>query len=420
MDEDINKVIDKLENGELSISKIGSIIKNSNLAALIRRLFLERRYGVKLSAISSTLLDFEDIVGHNIENPIGAVQIPLGVAGPLKINGGYVKGEYYIPMATTEGALVAGVNRGAKLLTLAGGVRTKVIYDGMSRAPLVWTPGVNDAVKLSKWIRTHVDDIKEIVNKDSRHTSLSDIQVFIVGNLVWFRFVFKTGDAMGMNMATIASDRICSYINKNYSGEHRCISVSGNLCVDKKPSYLNKILGRGKYVISEALIKDELLKKIMRTSANEMDYINKTKNLLGNAVSGSLSYNAHFANIVAAIFAATGQDLAQVVESSMGYVWTEVRSEALYISVTLTSLEIGTVGGGTWLPTQREALSLLGIYGGGDPAGINSLKFAEIIASAVLAGELNLLAVQSSGELAKAHEKLGRSHKSGGKQDGGI
>ncbi len=407
----IDEILNRLEKGEISISKLDYFLKSSNLAALVRRLYLEKKYNIKLSAIASTLLDFEDLVGHNIENPIGAIQVPVGIVGPLKINGDYARGEFFVPMATTEGALVAGVNRGVKTLTLSGGVKTKILYDGMARAPLIWTPSVEEAHKLSIWLKGNVDKFKELTKQVTSHGELKDMQIFIVGNMIWPRFVFNTADAMGMNMATIASDRICKYIDDTYEGPHKCISVSGNLCVDKKPSYLDKILGRGKYVIAEAIIKKEILKDVMRLSSYEIDYINKSKNLLGNAVSGSLSYNAQFANIIAAIFLATGQDLAQVVESSLGYVWTETRGEDLYISVTLTSLEVGTVGGGTWLPTQKESLQLLGISGGGNPPGTNSLKLAEIIASTALAGELNLLAAQATGELASAHEKLGRVKK---------
>ncbi|MFP3227548.1 MAG: hydroxymethylglutaryl-CoA reductase [Caldisphaera sp.] len=407
----VDEILEKLEKGEISISRLDQALKSSNLAALVRRLYLERKYNIKLSAIASTLLDFEDLVGHNIENPIGAVQVPIGIVGPLKINGEYAKGEFYVPMATTEGALVAGVNRGVKTLTLSGGVKTKIIYDGMARAPLIWTPDVEEANKLSLWLKSNFSQFKELTKQVTSHGELKDMQVFIVGNMVWPRFVFNTADAMGMNMATIASDKICKYIDDNYGGPHKCVSLSGNLCVDKKPSYLDKLLGRGKYVIAEAIIKKEILKDVMRLTSYEIDYINKSKNLLGNAVSGSLSYNAQFANIIAAIFLATGQDMAQVVESSLGYVWTETRGEDLYISATLTSLEVGTVGGGAWLPTQKEALQLLGIAGGGNPQGSNAMKLAEIIASTALAGELNLLAAQAAGELASAHEKLGRAKK---------
>jgi len=311
-------------------------------------------------------------------------------------------------MATTEGALIAGVNRGVKAVTLSGGARAKVLYDGMARAPLIWTPSVDEAYKLASWIRENLEALKSEVKKVTRHGELVNVQTFIVGNVLWPRFVFKTGDAMGMNMATIASDRLCSFILERYGGSVKCVTVSGNLCTDKKPSAINRVLGRGKYVVAEAIIKGDVVRKVLKTTAEDVHYANVSKNLLGNAVAGSPSFNGHVANMIAAIFIATGQDVAQVVESSMAYTWTEVRGEDLYISVTLPSLEVGTVGGGTWLPTQREALALLGVAGGGDPPGTNALKLAEIVSATVLAGELNLLASQVTGELAKAHERLGR------------
>ncbi|MGC9071884.1 MAG: hydroxymethylglutaryl-CoA reductase (NADPH) [Acidilobus sp.] len=403
------EALKKLEAGELSISKLDEFLGNPNLAALVRRLFLERKYNVRLTSIASTIIDFVGVVGHNIENPIGAVQLPVGVVGPLLVHGDYARGEFYVPMATTEGALLAGVNRGVKAITLSGGAKAKVLYDGMARAPLFWTPSVEEAQKLATWIKGNLDLLKSEVKKVTRHGELVEVQTFIVGNMLWPRFVFRTGDAMGMNMATIASDLLCSVIRERYGGSARCITVSGNLCADKKPSAVNRLLGRGKYVVAEAIVKRDVLQKVMRTTPEEVNYGNVSKNLLGNAVSGSPSFNGHAANIIAAVFIATGQDVAQVVESSIAYTWTEVRGDHLYISITLPSLEVGTVGGGTWLPTQREALELLGVAGGGDPPGVNALKLAEIITSTVLAGELNLLASQVTGELAKAHVKLGRA-----------
>ena len=404
----VDEALRKLEAGEISISRLDDFLGNPNLAALARRLFLEKKYGVKLTAIASTIIDFIGVVGHNIENPIGAAQVPIGVVGPLLVHGDYAEGEFYVPMATTEGALVAGVNRGVKAVTLSGGARTKVLYDGMARAPLIWTPSVAEAQRLAEWIKANADALKKEVKGVTRHGELVDIQTYIVGNILWPRFVYKTGDAMGMNMATIASDRLCEFISKNYPGEMRCVSVSGNLCTDKKPSAINRLLGRGKYVVAEAVVKRDVAAKVLKTTPEELHFINASKNLLGNAVAGSPSFNGHVANVIAAIFIATGQDVAQVVESSMAYTWTELRGQDLYISVTLPSLEVGTVGGGTWLPTQREALELLGVYGGGNPPGVNALKFAEIVAATALAGELNLLASQVTGELAKAHERLGR------------
>jgi len=405
---DLEEILARLERGEVSLSKLEEVLGNANLAVLARRRFLERKLKVSLSGIASTILDFEELYGHNIENAIGAVQIPVGIAGPLRVNGDYAKGDFYVPLATTEGALVASVNRGAKAVTASGGAYVKVLKDGMTRAPLIWTPSVVEAVRFVEWVKANMEVLKGKVSEVTRHGRLLDLQPFIVGNLVWLRFIYSTGDAMGMNMATIASDRICSYIEQSYDGEAMCISLSGNMCTDKKPAIINRLLGRGKYVVAEALIPASVAESVLKARIDLIHYINQAKNLLGSGVAGSASFNAHYANIVAAIFIATGQDVAQVVESSMGFTWTELRGDSLYISVTLPSLEVGTVGGGTRLRTQREALAIMGVAGGGDPPGVNALKFAEIVAATVLAGELNLLAALASGHLARAHEKLGR------------
>ncbi len=404
----IEEYIAKVLSGEIPLHKIEEAVGNANVAVIVRRKVIEKLTGTVLPAIGTTIIDFVEISGKNIENPIGAVQIPLGIAGPLKINGEYAKGDYYIPLATTEGALVASINRGCKAITLSGGAKTRVLYDGMTRAPLFWTPDIETASRLVSWVKENFSKIKEVAESTTRHGKLKDIEPFILGNNVWLRFVYETGDAMGMNMVTIATDKACHFIEENFPGTTRCIALSGNMCVDKKPALLNMLFGRGKTVVAEAIIKRDVVNKVLKTTPEAIVEVNIRKNLLGSARAGSLSYNAHYANIIAAIFIATGQDVAQVVESSMGYTWAEMRGEDLYISVTLPSLEVGTVGGGTRLPTQREALKILGIEGGGNPPGTNARKFAEIVAATVLAGELNLLAALAAGHLAKAHIKFGR------------
>ncbi len=404
----LEEVITQLMRGEISISRLERVLKNANLAALVRRLYLERKLGISLSSIASTILDFEVLYGRNIENPIGAVQIPVGIVGPLLIKGQYANGEFFVPLATTEGALVASVNRGVKAITLSGGARTAIINDHMARAPLLWTPSVDDALRLKSWVEENLEDIRKAAESTTRHGKLKSVFPYIIGNLLWLRFQYHTGDAMGMNMATIASEKACSFILEHYPGEARCLSVSGNMCTDKKPAVLNRLLGRGKYVVAESVIPGDIISKVFKTTAEDIHRLNIAKNLLGSAAAGSPSFNAHAANIIAAIFLATGQDAAQVVESSLVFTWTELRGDSLYISVTLPSLEVGTVGGGTGLPTQREALSIMGVEGGGSPPGANARKFAEIIAATVLAGEINLLAAQAGGELGKAHIKYGR------------
>jgi hydroxymethylglutaryl-CoA reductase (NADPH) len=392
---------------EVKLHEFEKIYGDANKAAEARRQYLEKVVGVKLENIGKTIIDFNTVVGRNIENVIGAVQIPVGVAGPLLVKGDYANGYFYIPLATTEGALVASVNRGAKFITESGGARVKVLKDGMARAPLFRLPSLIDAVEFVEWITQHFDELKKAAESTTRHGKLKEVQPFIVGNYVWLRLVFSTGDAMGMNMVTIASDAVAKYIQQHYP-KAKLVALSGNMCVDKKANAVNFLLGRGKTVVAEAVVKREVLERLGIT-AEDVHEVNVRKNLIGSALAHSYGFNAHFANIIAAIFIATGQDVAQVVESSMGITSTEPRDEGLYISVFLPSLEVGTVGGGTGLPTQREALALLGVAGPGNPPGTNALKFAEIIAAAVLAGELNLLIALARNELASAHQRLGRA-----------
>ncbi len=404
----MEKLIEDVLNGKVKMHELDNILKNSNSATYVRRRVIEKLCNVELKHIGSYSIDFNDVVGKNCENTIGVVQIPLGIAGPLLINGEYAKGLYYIPLATTEGALVASVNRGCKIVTDNGGVNVRVIKDFMSRAPVFSFESILDALEFLEWIDKNFNDIKKIAESTSRHAKLIDIEKYIMGNNVWLRFKFTTGDAMGMNMVTIAVDRAVRYIIENFP-KARLVALSGNMCVDKKPNALNLILGRGKTVIAEARISRKYLEEKFNIKPEDVVDIVHRKNLLGSAYAASYGFNAHFANIIAAIFIATGQDVAQIVESSMGFTWAEVDREGnLYFTITLPSLEVGTVGGGTRLPTQQEALKILGVAGSGNPPGTNALKFAEIIGAAVLAGELNLLIAFARNELARAHERLGR------------
>lgn len=406
---DIDQIVEDVKSGKLEFHRIEERL-NPNAAVVARRLALEKVLGVGLPSIGSSVVDFEEIHRKNIENPIGAVQIPLGVAGPIKVQGNYAVGNFYVPMATTEGALVASVNRGMKALSLSGGVTVRVIRDGMARAPVLTFTSILEVEEFLTWLGNNLDRIKSVAESTTSHGKLDSVTPFVMGNNVWIRLVYKTGDAMGMNMATIASEKVCDFIEREFP-KARCVAVSGNMCSDKKQSHVNSLFGRGKTVVGEAVVREEVLRDVLRTTASSVHDVNLRKNWLGSARAGSMQYNAHFANVVTAVFIATGQDVAQVVESSSGYTWTEVRGNSLYISVTLTSLEVGTVGGGTSLPTQREALSIMGVQGSGNPPGSNSLKFAEILTSAVLAGELNLLAALSTRELGKAHKALGRNVK---------
>jgi len=410
MQETINNIVEKVIKGEIQLHEIDNFLE-ANAAMVARRLAIERLTNSNLPSIGSTILDYAEIKNRNAENVIGAVQVPMGVIGPLRVNGDYARGEFYVPLATTEGALIASVNRGVKAVTLSGGTRVKIIFDGMTRAPVFKLDSIIDVVDFIDWVKKHYEDLKHIAESTTSHGKLISVEPYVLGNNVWLRFIYDTGDAMGMNMATIATEKVCEYIEENF-GRARCLAVSGNMCSDKKQSIVNSLHGRGKTVVAEALIPNDIITKVLKSDKNLIHEVNLRKNWAGGARAGTFfQYNAHFANIIAAIFLATGQDMAQVVESSSGYTWTEVRENGIYISITLTSLEVGTVGGGTRLPTQREALSIMGVYGSGNPPGSNAKKFAEIIASTVLAGELNLLSALANKELGKAHLKLGRAAK---------
>ncbi|WP_297523726.1 hydroxymethylglutaryl-CoA reductase (NADPH) [Thermococcus sp.] len=407
---EFEELVEKVASGEIKLYQVESYTNgDKRLATEVRRRALEKKLGIKLDNIGHYSIDPDRLIGRNIENMIGVVQIPMGVAGPLKINGEYAKGEFYIPLATTEGALVASVNRGCSALTAAGGVRTTLIDDKMARAPLLKCPDARRAREVAGWVQNNLDYLQEkAVSKVTRHGKLRGVKPFIVGNNLYLRFEFETGDAMGMNMVTISSEEIMKVIEEKFP-DVKYLALSGNLCVDKKPNALNFIEGRGKTVIAEAVIPREIVEKKLKTTPELIAEVNYRKNLVGSAQAASYGFNAHFGNIVGAIFLATGQDEAQITEGSHGITLAEVTPEGdLYMSITMPSLEIGTVGGGTRIPTQREALSIMGVAGGGDPPGSNAKKFAEIVAGAVLAGELSLLAAIAAKHLAKAHRELGR------------
>ncbi len=400
----IREFIKRVVNKQISFHKIEEEVGNANIAAVVRRKALEEILGITLPAIGSTIIDFVEIYKKNIENPIGAIQIPLGIAGPLRINGDYANGEYYIPLATTEGALVASVNRGCKALNLSGGVYTKILHDELSLTPLFSLPTIRDVYKFIEWVNTNLDKIKSVAESATRHERLLRIDPFVLGNNVWLRFIYTAGDTIGPNMATSATDKACEYINRNYPGKIDHIIFSSDAYFDKKPSALNLLFGRGKTVVAEAIVEREIVKEVLNTIPERIVDVYTRKNLLASARSVSIQYNINVASIVAAIFVATGQELGQIVKSSIGYTWTELRDGDLYISITMPSLEVGTIGGGTWLPTQWEALSILGAAGEGRRSGDNARKFAEIIASTALAGELDLLAVLAKGKLTGSQE----------------
>lgn len=365
-----------------------------------RRRAVEAFSGTMLDCISS--YSFDPVLAEkNIENMFGSVQIPVGFVGPILVNGDNAKGEFLVPMATTEGALVASVNRGCSIITASGGADVVIVKEEMTRAPVFRVKNVRHAVEVSKWVEGHIEEIKIEAQKTTKHGKLLAIKPFASGRNLFLRFSYDTADAMGMNMATIATDLASRYIEKKTGAV--LVSISGNMCVDKKPSAVNFLMGRGRIVHADITIASDLVKDKLHTTPEVVQEAGYRKNSVGSALSLTYGSNAHMANVLAAIFIATGQDPAQVVEGSMGMTTCEVVDGDLYISVRIPSLEVGTVGGGTKLPCQREALSMMDCLGSG-----RAKKFAEIIGAVVLAGELSTLAAEASGELSSAHKSLGR------------
>jgi hydroxymethylglutaryl-CoA reductase (NADPH) len=334
------------------------------------------------------------------------VQVPVGVAGPLIVKGEHAKGEYFLPLATTEGALVASVNRGCSAISRAGGAEVRIFRDAMTRAPVFAANDIVHAKEIIDWVEGHQEEIRSAAGRTTKHGRYLGASTSVAGTSVYVRLEFDTKDAMGMNMVTIASAEVADLIAAETGA--RLISLSGNLCTDKKPAAVNVVRGRGKTVAAGVHLSDDLVREVFKTDAGTLTEVNVRKNLVGSARAGALGFNAHAANVVAAIFIACGQDPAHVVEGSLAITTVDPVPGGIYVAVTLPSLPVGTVGGGTGIDTQLECLGMLGVAGGGVPPGAHAKAFAEIVASGVLAGELSLLGALGAQHLARAHSTLGR------------
>jgi hydroxymethylglutaryl-CoA reductase (NADPH) len=374
-------------------------------ATAARREYVSRTAKTSLDAIGSYAFDASR-AESNIENLVGAIQIPVGVAGPVPVTGEVADGEFYLPIATTEGGLVASVNRGCSTIRHAGGATARVTRSGMTRAPVFTVEDIAAGQALTEWVQSNTDRLREAAEATTRHGELLSIDPYVVGDNVFLRFTYDTKDAMGMNMATIATNDACDVIEAETDAS--LVALSGNLCTDKKPAAINAVEGRGHSVTADVRIPRSTVEERLDTTPEAIQAVNTRKNLIGSAKAASLGFNAQVANVVAATFLALGQDEAHVVEGSNAIVTAEARPEELYASVSLASLQVGTVGGGTDLPTQAEALEMLGFAGGGDPPGTNADALAEVIAAGALAGELSLLASLADDTLASAHASLGR------------
>lgn len=371
----------------------------------IRRHYLESTTHIDLKPLALSPIDAAE-AGLIIESCFGAIRIPVGFAGPMKLRWDNQEMEIFVPLATTEGALVASVNRGIQICNSAGGIYTEIFSDRMTRAPIFQGTDPHHVKEAISWIEDHQSEIADCARQMSGYCRLKAIEPFPLGNILNLRFLFKTGDAMGMNMVTFTTEK-CAELIVKYTGL-KLVAVAGNLCSDKKATAINAILGRGKTTAAWAWLPTHLIKEKLRTPIERLLEVVQKKVWLGSAQAQSLSFNAHTANIIAAIFAATGQDLAQVIESATSFIWLEILDDKVLAIAHLPSLEVGTVGGGTSLKGQNALLRLVGCTGLG-----SARKFAAIISAAVLAGELSYLGAIAAGEAVDAHHKLGRRLKTG-------
>ncbi|XP_064607841.1 3-hydroxy-3-methylglutaryl-coenzyme A reductase-like isoform X2 [Liolophura sinensis] len=407
------EIIQLVEKKHIPSYKLESMLENHERGVAIRRKMVSRHLPCMeaLEKLPYMNYDYTYVEGACCENVIGYIPVPVGVAGPLLLNGE----TYQVPMATTEGCLVASTNRGCRAISQSGGATAMVIADGMTRGPVVKFPTAKRASEVKSWLEVpeNTDQVKEAFSTTSRFARLQRLQVAQAGRHLFIRFVSTTGDAMGMNMLSKGSEKSLEFLVRVFP-DMEIVSLSGNFCTDKKPAAINWVNGRGKSVVCEAVIPENIVRNLLKTSVSALVELNISKNLVGSAVAGSIGgFNAHAANIVTAIYIATGQDPAQNIASSNCLTLMEATGPThsdLYISCTMPSIELGTVGGGTVLPPQSSCLEMLGVKGAcREEPGANARRLATIICATVLAGELSLMSALAAGHLVKSHMKHNRS-----------
>ncbi|KAH7156734.1 hydroxymethylglutaryl-coenzyme A reductase-domain-containing protein [Dactylonectria macrodidyma] len=411
------EVVSLSMRGKIPGYALEKTLKDFTRAVKIRRTIISR---TKATSDLTHVLDqsklpyehynWERVFGACCENVIGYLPLPVGVAGPLVIDGQ----SYFIPMATTEGVLVASTSRGCKAINSGGGAITVLTSDGMTRGPCVAFDTLERAGAAKNWLDSDAGQatMKKAFNSTSRFARLQHMKTALAGTNLYIRFKTTTGDAMGMNMISKGVEHALSVMS-NEAGfdDMQIISVSGNYCTDKKAAAINWIDGRGKGIVAEAIIPGDVVQKVLKSDVDSLVELNISKNLIGSAMAGSVGgFNAHAANIVAAIFLATGQDPAQVVESANCITIMKNLNGALQISVSMPSLEVGTLGGGTILEPQSAMLDMLGVRGSHPTnPGDNARRLARIIGAATLAGELSLCSALAAGHLVRAHMQHNRS-----------
>ncbi|MEO1210755.1 MAG: hydroxymethylglutaryl-CoA reductase [Cyanobacteria bacterium J06638_20] len=340
---------------------------------------------------------------RNIENFIGTVKVPVGIAGPLQVNGLYAQGSYYLPLATTEAALVASYSRGAQLLTAMGGCTAMLLNEGIGRAPGFAFQNLQEAGQFMMWAIAQQATFKQIAESTTGHGQMIDMRLTVEGNHVYLDFQYTTGDASGQNMVTIATEAVCDYIREQSPIQPEYSFVEANLSGDKKASAQSFLSVRGKKVTAEARLSADLIKKYLHTNPTAMENYWRMS-AIGGTLTGTIGVQGHYANGLAALYLACGQDVACVAESAVGVTRFEVTEEnELYAAVTLPNLVVGTVGGGTGLPSQQACLELMGLAGSD-----KARAFAEVCAGLLLAGELSIIGALASGEFTRAHQRLAR------------
>jgi hydroxymethylglutaryl-CoA reductase (NADPH) len=368
----------------------------------VRRDFVKAQTGASLDMVGQYAIDPE-VTRGNIENFIGVVQMPLGLAGPIRIEGEHARGDFYIPMATTEGTLLASYSRGMRAISACGGVKTTVVKHSMQRAPVFLFDDALQAREFGAWLVSEFETIKAVSETTTRSGKLFEIEQYPVANMLYTRFCYTTGDAAGQNMTSKATFAACEWIKANHPLQPR-YHLSGGIDTDKKHSAMNMIQTRGKRVIAEFTLTREVAHDLLRIDPVNLFRYRQIASV-GAMQAGSAYSGAHSANGLAALFIATGQDAANVAESHGGMTYGQLLDNGdYYWSVTLPAVICATHGGGTSLPTQRECLEMLDCYGAG-----KADKLAEIVAAVVLAGDVSLTAAILAGDWVSSHEALGRN-----------
>jgi len=364
--------------------------------------FLRDRTGVALPHVQGYTID-PGLLPGNIENFTGVAQVPIGIAGPLRVNGEHAQGDFFVPMATTEGTLVASYNRGMRVLAESGGVTATVVKRSMQRAPVFMFETAREARDFGEWLRENFDGVRAAAQSTTRSGRMVEIEQYAVANMLYLRCDYTTGDAAGQNMTGKATRAACEWIRETHPA-HPKYMLSGSIDTDKKHSAINTLQTRGRRVVAEAVIRKDVLARLMRVDTRELFRARQVSSA-GAMLAGSAYNGPHAANGIAAMFIACGQDVANVAESHAGITYAQLLDNGdYYWSVTLPSLIVASYGGGTGLPTQRECLEVLGCYGTG-----KADKLAEIVAATVLAGDVSLGSAVLADEWVTAHEQLGRN-----------